>query len=421
MSASSSPEPVRWRLATRIAFRFVFCFFLLAFFPFPFHVVPGVEGATQKLWELIAIPVGQAVFGVTADPVFNGSGDKTFYWLQYFVIAVASAAAALLWSIADRRRPGYPRLHAWFHVYVRFALAAAMISYGSFKVIPSQFSPPWLDRLMQPFGDASPMGLLWTFMGASMAYTIFTGVGEMAAGLLLAFRRTALLGALITAAVMTHVVVLNFCYDVPVKAYSTQLLLAALVIIAPDAGRLARFFVGSEPATRPVVHARKWRIAATVLAAVVVAVSSVRLLVQSAEQRASRIERFAPTPLTGIWNVDELTVDGVSRPPLTTDLTRWRRFLVSGKEMMSIQNMDDTRVRYRLDFDETKRAFTLKKWVDPKFEARFAFTRIDANTFALDGTFEGKRTIAKVRKAPDREFLLMTRGFHWINESPFNR
>jgi hypothetical protein len=420
MSASSSPEPARWRLATRIAFRFFFCFFLLAYFPFPFHVLPGVEGAVQKLWELVAIPAGQAVFGVTADPVFNGSGDKTFYWLQYFVIVVVSAAAALIWSIAGRRHAAYPRLHAWFHVYIRFALAAAMITYGSFKVIPSQFTPPWLDRLMQPFGDASPMGLLWTFMGASMPYTIFTGIGEMAGGLLLAFRRTALLGALITAAVMTHVVVLNFCYDVPVKAYSTQLLLTALVIIAPDAKRLARFITG-EPATRPVVAARKWRLAAAALAAVAVTAFSVRLLVQSSAQRASRLERFAPTPMSGIWNVDELTIDGVSRPPLTTDLTRWRRFIVSGKEMMAIQNMDDTRVRYKLELDEPKRTFILKKWVDPKFQATFTFSRIDANTFAIDGTFEGKRTVAKVRKAPGREFLLTTRGFHWINESPFNR
>jgi hypothetical protein len=67
------------------------------------------------------------------------------------------------------------------------------------------------------------MGLLWTFMGASAAYTIFTGLGELVGGLLLTTRRTALAGALVSAAVMTHVAVLNFCYDVPVKLFSMVL------------------------------------------------------------------------------------------------------------------------------------------------------------------------------------------------------
>ncbi len=69
-----------------------------------------------------------------------------------------------------------------------------MINYGAVKVIKAQFPNPTLDRLLQPFGDASPMGLLWTFMGASESYNIFTGAGELIGGLLLTTRRTTLLG-----------------------------------------------------------------------------------------------------------------------------------------------------------------------------------------------------------------------------------
>ena len=38
------------------------------------------------------------------------------------------------------------------------------------------------------------MGLLWTFMGHSPAYSAFTGAAEALAGALLLFRRTTLLG-----------------------------------------------------------------------------------------------------------------------------------------------------------------------------------------------------------------------------------
>jgi hypothetical protein len=51
--------------------------------------------------------------------------------------------------------------------------------------ISSQFPAPTQDRLMQSYGDSSPMGLLWTFMGASEPYTMFVGFAEMISGILL--------------------------------------------------------------------------------------------------------------------------------------------------------------------------------------------------------------------------------------------
>ena len=129
-------------------------------------------------------------------------------------------AATLVWSLADYKRAHYHRLYLGLRVLVRLALGTALIVYGAGKVIPSQFPPLALHRLVQPFGDASPMGLLWSFMGASTPYTIFSGVAEMLGGLLLFFPRTTTLGALVSIGVMSHVVALNFCYDVPVKLFS---------------------------------------------------------------------------------------------------------------------------------------------------------------------------------------------------------
>jgi hypothetical protein len=51
-----------------------------------------------------------------------------------------------------------------------------MIGYGSYKVIQSQFPAPTLLRLLEPYGQSSPMALLWTLMGASKSYNLFTGL-----------------------------------------------------------------------------------------------------------------------------------------------------------------------------------------------------------------------------------------------------
>ena len=115
-----------------------------------------------------------------------------------------------------------------------------MISYGAVKVIKSQFPDPSLARLMQTYGDSSPMGLLWTFMGASKSYNIFTGGVECLGGFLLFIPRLTTLGALVSIGALANIFMLNMSYDVPVKLYSFHLLLMAVVLAAPDLRRLCR-------------------------------------------------------------------------------------------------------------------------------------------------------------------------------------
>ena len=80
---------------------------------------------------------------------------------------------------------------------------------------------------------------------------------------MLFFRRTVLLGGMGAAGVM-NVVLLNYCYDVPVKLLSTHLFLMALFLLVPDAGRLWAVLVmnravepvheRSDPLTIPRFH-----------------------------------------------------------------------------------------------------------------------------------------------------------------------
>src|SRR5205085_11863402 len=102
-------------------------------------------------------------------------------------------------------------------VEVRFALQRVRIVYGYIKMMPLQMPAPSLTRLSEPYGDSSPMGLLWTFIGAAKGFEICTGCAEMLGGVLLIFPRTTLLGALICLADTSMIFLFNMCYDVPVK------------------------------------------------------------------------------------------------------------------------------------------------------------------------------------------------------------
>lgn len=413
-----------WSPARRLAFRFAAAYFVLYLFPFPFNAIPKADALFRwwdKAWELLVKWVGLRVFGVTITVLPNGSGDTTFNYVQVFCALILAAVVAVVWTIADRRRTSYDALSHWLRAYVRFGLAAIMIGYGAFKVIQAQFPAPPLDRLIQPYGDSSPMGLLWTFMGTSAAYNVFTGAGEVLGGLLLTARRTTSLGALVCIAVMSNVVMLNFAYDVPVKLYSTHLLLMAVFLLLPDVRRLANVLVFNRGAAavelRPQLSER-WRRWAPLARTAFVLLLLVPPLMQAREQQQFYAKR---SPFRGIWNVEEFTLDGQPHAPLVSDAARWRRVVFDFPGSFSVQLMTDKRRRYAMDLDEKKRTMTLSHRDFPGKKFAMSYAVPATGLMTIDGQLEGKKVQARLKLVQTPSFLLTTRGFHWINEYPFNR
>lgn len=416
----------QWGSAKRLLFRFVCAYFVLYNLPFPLEYIPFTDwlvGPYLELWQALVPRVGKHVFGVSITVVTNGSGDTTYDYVLTFCYAVLATVATLAWTLLDRKRGDYARLHEWLRIYVRFSLAAAMVSYGVIKVFPSQFPAPTLDRLLQPFGDASPMGLLWTFMGASKSYEIFSGAAEMLGGLLLIARRTTLLGALVSIGVMGNVVMLNFSYDVPVKLYSSHLLLMAVFLALPDLRRLANLFIFNrpvEPAEIRPLFRRVWlnRVALACGTLLLLGITGLALS-QSAGAALDRGPNSSP--FYGIWNVEELEVDGKARPPLLSDGSRWQRLIFDVPSRLAVQLMNQSRERYGLNLDLQKKVFELSKREDPKWKSALSYKHAGPGLLALEGKFDGHQIRARLRRAEIPKFRLVDRGFHWINEYPFNR
>lgn len=180
----------------------------------------------------------------------NGSGDTTYAYVGLLVGFVVALLAASVWTLLDRGARHRAVTNDLLRSYLRYVLAATMIGYGLAKAgfATNQFPSPGDAQLGRTYGSSSPMGLLWTFMGASRGYTFFAGMGETIGGVLLLWRRTTLLGSLVVVAVMTNVVMLNFWYDVPVKQYSVHLVLMALFLLLPERRRLLNLLVRNRKA-----------------------------------------------------------------------------------------------------------------------------------------------------------------------------
>ena len=420
----------RWHLANRIAFRFFFAYFALCIIPFPLEYLPFTGTLIEKynnLWQAFVPWVGKHILQLSYDiTVFpNGSGDTTFNYVQALCWLVMGVVAAAVWSALDRKRLSYERLYQWMRLYARFWLAAAMIGYGAIKIIPLQMPGPSLTRLLTPYGDSSPMGLLWTFIGASKGFEIFTGCAEMLGGVLLILPRTTMLGALICLADTTQIFVLNLCYDVPVKLYSFHLLVISIFLLAPDLKRLANIFIlnrGVEAAIFPPLFRRRWLNVSALALQVMFGLYLIGSSFYQGYEQSKLYGDFAPKPpLHGIWSVEEFSVDGQERPPLLTDTTRWQRAIFQYAGMMTVQPMTGPNQRFSLDLDMESKRLSLGKQDDPDWKAAFTFEEPDSGLLKLEGELNGQKIYARLTRMDENKFLLKSRGFHWIQEYPFNR
>ncbi len=412
----------RWAAGTRVAFRFCVLYFGLYILITQMFVelILGVYGDSAVFPEVGTIwPMRQLVVW-TASRVFHiatplvidnsGSGDKIFDWTQSFCLLVVATAGALVWSLVDRARPHCATAARWFRLYVRLALGTTMIAYGMMKVIPTQMPELPLTKLVEPFGQFSPMGVLWTSISASPAYETFAGGAELAAGVLLLLPATTTIGALIALADMVQVFALNMTYDVPVKLFSLHLILLSLVLLAPEAHRLA--------ALRDTGRARRAAVAAQLAFAIyIVAINAWAVRAAWREYGGGRPR----SPLAGVWHVDDMRVDGIVRLPLATDRDRWRRLIVdsrAGGDIGAVQRPDDSVAMYRAQIDMGKRSSVLTAG-DQAVHA--TFDRPAPDRLLLEGDVNGHALSLALVLEDRARFPLLTRGFHWVQEYPFNR
>jgi hypothetical protein len=422
----ASPNATRWSPATRIAFRFCVVYVGLTI------LFTQLFGAVFQLPSPVFVTGVQDLFALVGTHVFHvgpitlqlsGSGDKLIDWVQAGTLFLIALLASAVWSLVSRR-DSHPRAYRWFRLLVRFALGATMVRYGFSKVIPTQMPTVFLSRLVEPFGNFSPMGVLWTSIGASPAYESFTGAVELLGGVLLFFPRTTLLGALISLVATGEVFVLNMTYDVPVKLLSFHLVLMAVILLAPYASNLFDLLLRHRPLTpveEPPIGRTPRRRRLALVAQAVYGLLIVLLAFSASIFTWSRFGAGAPkSPLYGIWNVEQMTIDSELRPPLVTDGSRWRRVIMQTPTAVVFQRMNDTFDRFTAEFGKDARTLKVTS-VDRKTSSTLTYRRSPSDRLVLDGTLDGRLVHLELTQVDLNTFLLNNRGFHWIQEVPFNR
>ena len=420
-----------WTPTRRVAFRFGVVYLAL------FCLLTQISGSLipnpwvpyrnlGRLWPVRGIThwVGRTIFGIDV-PLDDVSGGETlFFWVQWSWIIAAAVAGTAIWSLLAERRgaSSLKRVKAalpWCRLAIRVTLAASLIEYGMTKVIPTQFPAPPLAALVTPAGHMSLSAMLWTTIGSAPAYEIATGCVEVLAGVLLLLPWTVTLGALLGLIAMAQVLLLNLTFDIGVKLVTTHLILLALILLAPTA-RLFAVWVGFRDETNSIGAASTPRRPFTSRPAIAaqLLLATWLLGMQSWINWSFWQVGGGGRPksvLYGIWNVEQLSVDGQGGPLESHDYDRrWRRVIFDEPQAFVIQRTDDTLARYGASIDRGSGTIVLVKGASLTWISKFTFDRPADTRLTLDGEMDGHRIQAELRLVDRSAFPLLNSGFRWV-------
>jgi hypothetical protein len=436
----------RWPLAGRIGFRFAFCYFMLYLFCngnvtvfTPVDRIPWLGGVITgwffKPFQPLTQWLGHRFFHLTGTAAAwhgGGSGDTAQNWIQLGVFLVIALAATMVWSVLDRKRTAYPVLYAWLRFTIRLMVGVSMIVYGFAKVLPIQMQPPSIGMLNEPFGQMSPMTLLWSMLGVMPVYEMICGWAEVIAGVLLLVRRTSLAGAMLTTFVMTNVLLYNLFYDVPVKLFAAHLVLLALFLILADIGPLYRFFVLNESAEPKGVWVPPVSRAGILKAMKIVEICYLALaLITVAYNVSTRWTAFQagqkPSPLVGAWTVANAT----PAAPKTAEGRPWTNVYFDNTFRAMVRDSSGQLWRYSLKYDATKHTVDMLGWDGP---TKFTWNLDDPSHLTLTARAadppkpktgvaakpptspSASETLQLEREPTAKSYVLYDRGFHLVNE-----
>lgn len=349
----------------------------------------------------------------------NGSGDTSYGYAQLCLITLVAVVGTIVWSAVDKRR-NYEAGYYWLLILVRYYVAMIALSYGVIKLFGQQMVFPSLSALATPLGDFLPMRFSWYFIGYSTPYQFFSGFVEVVAGVFLLFRRTSTLGAFVAASVFLNVMMMNLCYDIPVKLFSIHLFMLSNFLLLGDAERLLNFFVFNKvakPAFEIVLPTKRLRLTQVALKVAFVILFAILPFYNMYQ---STVGSVAP-PVQGKLTTGYFEVEQFNAP--LPDSLRWKDVVFEKTTTGSVQTADTLlRQRYRRGYfsytlDSTKNIITFKKSAsDTAGLFTMHYTMPDTNHILLRGRIRNDSVVVALKRR-NRYFQLAERQFHWLSEA----
>ena len=433
----------------RLGLRWLLLYFVLYFFlDMPLTSLSGYRPLGQvlgwipdlqaALWNAVVPWVGLHILGRTLSlPPAWDLGEKLYTFVQGGVILVVALIAAIPWTALDRSRQREQTLYEATRILLRYTLAAVLvITYGIPKLFGDFFGflePP---VLMQPLGDLNSYAFMFLFFATSKLYTFVIGMGEVAGGVLVLFRRTTTIGALILSGILFNVFLLDVSYDVDVRRFSANLLLMALFLLAPEIQRITRAMLGYAIPEDPSLHAKpKVWIAAAGRIAKALFVVWVLFQIPYELELLHYIKGLPDLPMSGYYKVVDSQRHALKASATQVNAPLWQLVSIDAsvwplsdpfgyKYMLHARTTDSTLKNYLLQIkrvDSTHGRFELRRCADLDLRCQYvgqldqSIPKTDSKSAVLEYTVNNK--VLAVNGNIDGEAVSMR--LHHLAQSPF--
>ena len=327
----------KWSQKEKNIFRFFFLFFIIQALPLSvdiFKVIFGINWFHISYGDIFNITRLSAKFIPGADSFIN--------WI---IIAVLAAIGSVIWSKSKFEDQDYSTLYYWLRVIVRYRLAIGVIGYGFIKFFPLQAPFPSISNLNTSYGDFNDWKIFSMSLGIVPNYESFLGSIEIIAGLLLFFRKTATIGALVILVFTGNVFISNLAYDGGEYVYSIYLVTFALFVLSFDALRLYNL-ISLERPTEPnkfkPALTKGQQIGRLIIKTLVIFFFVVLYGFKTHSGFKNDPYQFPTTPglaaVSGVYNVSEFKINNKELPYSATDPVRWKDVVFEKWATISIKS-----------------------------------------------------------------------------------
>lgn len=343
-----------------------------------------------------------AALSVYFQKSLGGCGDYPEHFILLYEGIGIGAVFGILFMVAFPFIPNGFIVQPVVLTLIRYYLAFIIFSYGFAKVFAGQF-PHTMANMDARFAELTPMRVAWAFFGYSKGYQQFLGWGEVVPAVLLLFRRTTLIGALIMFVVMLNVFLVNIFFDVCVKINSGIYTALAFYILMQEFGRLGNFFIANkitDPRIDLTLEEPRW----LKIGGLIVTYLLLGYIIYTTGDTAINYYKYSktqvtPTSVQGAWRTVAVQEENNQqwKPLAQTDSLFVDRLFFDG--FNGVIKSDFIRDRFRFSIDSATHQLTVNftnlrnEWNIPPVTWRYEKPSVDS--LHVWGVWKGKSLMMK--------------------------
>lgn len=359
--------------------------FIAGNYYFEYAILKDINQPSQFITTSLMTLVNKVFLRQPLPDWFYFMGDNYWGLVSALTFMTLSVIIAFVWTLIDKGRH-FPSLYKYVQVFARYYLAFVLLGYGLEKVDYNQFATDPISMLVR-FGDNDRYHAFRSFMGISKSYKFFAGLIELIPFVLLLFRRTSTIGAMIALMVLTNVLILNIGYDIWLKLIIINLILFCIFIIIPDIKRLYQIFFLKQSAGLKSVPAvigdkrYKWlQHTSKFLLIGVVVCMQVSLEIRWYHQRVNGPYK----ELVGVYDVKEFLcfTNGFRND---VDSLKWQKFALNQFAEMDVFLRNDSLKWFYMSVDTSKKILDLKQGQDTAIKGTLHYTNIQNGLWLFEG------------------------------------